>query len=65
VAAFVWAERKSISSTVFAGQAVGIKEIHDDIWLVILWIMIWDTSIWRLECSNHSKNPFGAKLLPM
>ena len=23
-------------------------------WLV-LWIMIWDTLIWRLECSNHSK----------
>lgn len=21
-------------STVFAGQAVGIKEVHDDIWLV-------------------------------
>ena len=23
-------------STVFAGQAVGIKEVHDDIWLVSL-----------------------------
>jgi len=34
-------------STVFAGQAVGIKEVLDDIWLVSLWIMIWDTSIWR------------------
>jgi hypothetical protein len=27
--------RKKINfSTVFAGQAVGIKEVHDDIWLV-------------------------------
>ena len=23
----------------------------------VLWIMIWDTSIWRLECSNHSTIP--------
>src|ERR1700680_5223354 len=29
--------RKKINlSTVFAGQAVGIKEVHDDIWLVSL-----------------------------
>jgi putative transposase len=30
--------RKKINfSTVFAGQAVGIKEVHDDIWLVRLY----------------------------
>jgi len=29
-AAFVWAAKKKIKfSTVFAGQAVGIKEVHD------------------------------------
>jgi hypothetical protein len=48
--------RKKINfSTVFAGQAVGIKEVQDDIWLVSLWIMIWDTSIWRPACSNRWK----------
>jgi hypothetical protein len=26
--------RKLVLSQVFAGQAVGIKEVHDDIWLV-------------------------------
>jgi hypothetical protein len=27
-------------STVFAGQAVGLKEVRDDIWLLVLWISI-------------------------
>jgi hypothetical protein len=27
--------KKINSSTVFAGQAIGIKEVHDDIWLLI------------------------------
>src|SRR6267143_1114323 len=30
-------KKKINFSTVFAGQAVGIKEVHDDIWLVSLW----------------------------
>jgi len=48
--------RKKINfSTVFAGQAVGIKESTTISGWLVLWIMIWDTSIWRLECSNHSK----------
>jgi hypothetical protein len=39
--------RKKINlSTVFAGQAVGLKEEKEFGWLV-LWIMIWATSIWR------------------
>jgi hypothetical protein len=29
-------------------QAVGIKEVHDDIWL-------WGTSIWRPACWNRWK----------
>ena len=33
------------------GAIVGIKEVRDGIRAV----MIWDTSIWRRECSNHSK----------
>src|SRR3989440_9339901 len=57
--------RKKINfSTVFAGQAVGIKEVHDDIWLVSLWIMIWDTSIWRLACWNPWKIPSAQKCYP-
>jgi hypothetical protein len=26
-----------------------------------VWIMIWDTSIWRLGCSNRSKIPSAQK----
>jgi hypothetical protein len=39
-------------STVFAGQAVGIKEVHDDIWLVSF--MGYDLGYFDLECSNRS-----------
>ena len=59
--------RKKINfSQVFAGQAVGIKEVQDDIWLVklALWIMIWDTSIWRLGCLNRSKIRSAQKCYP-
>jgi len=34
-------------STVFAGQAVGIKEVHDDIWLVSF--MDYDLGYFDLE----------------
>ena len=34
-------------STVFAGQAVGIKEVHDDIWLVSF--MEYDLGYFDLE----------------
>jgi putative transposase len=33
-AAFVWATKKSISARSSPGRPSGIKEIHDDIWLV-------------------------------
>lgn len=56
--------RKKINFiTVFAGQAVGIKQVHDDIWLASLWIMIWDNSISRL--GNRSKSRSVQKCLPM
>ena len=46
-------ERKKINfSSVFAGQAVGIKEVHDDIWLVSF-------------MDEPLDNPFGPRLLPM
>jgi len=44
---------------VFAGQAVGINEVHDDIWLV--GIMDFDFGYFDLETSvlEPLENPFG------
>jgi putative transposase len=52
-------------STVFAVQAVGIKEIHDDIWLVSF--MDYDLGYFDLETRvlEPLDNPFGPKLLPV
>jgi putative transposase len=52
-------------STVFAGQALGIKEIHDDIWLVSF--MDYDLGYFDLETRvlEPLKNPFGPRLLPI
>jgi hypothetical protein len=48
--------RKKINfSTVFAGQAVGIEEVHDDIWLVSSMDYDWDTSILILGYSSRWK----------
>ena len=51
-------------STVFAGQAVGIKEVHDDIWLVSF--MDYDLGYFDLETRmlEPLENPFGPKVLP-
>jgi putative transposase len=57
--------RKINFSTVFAGQAVGIKEVHDDIWLVSFMDYDWATSIWKPGCWNRWTNPFGPKLSPI
>jgi putative transposase len=52
-------------STVFAGQAVGIKEVHDDIWLVSF--IDYDLGYFDLETWVLAplENPLGPKLLPM
>jgi hypothetical protein len=52
-------------SQVFAGQAVGIKEVHDDIWLVSF--MEYDLGYFDLETRvlEPLENPFGPKALPM
>jgi len=52
-------------STVFAGQAVGIKEVQDDIWLVSF--MDYDLGYFDLETRvlEPLDNPFGPRLLPM
>src|ERR1700682_3820380 len=58
--------RKKINfSTVFAGQAVGIKEMHDDIWLVSF--MDYDLGYFDLDTRvlEPLENPFGPKVLPM
>jgi len=58
-------KKKINFSTVFAGQAVGIKEVHDDIWLVSFMDYDLDTSIWRLGARTTRKIRFGPKVLPM
>jgi putative transposase len=58
--------RKKISfSQVFAGQAVGIKEVRDDIWLVSF--MDYDLGYFDLETRvlEPLENPFRPKVLPM
>ena len=52
-------------SQVFAGQAVGIKEVQDDIWLVSF--MDYDLGYFDLETRvlEPLENPFGPKVLPM
>ncbi len=58
--------RKRINlSTVFAGQAVGIEEVHDDIWLVSF--MDYDLGYFDLETRalEPLDNPFGPRLSPM
>ena len=48
-----------------AGQAVGIKGVHDDIWLVSF--MDYDLGYFDLETRvlEPLENPFGPKVLPM
>ena len=52
-------------SQVFAGQAVGIKEVQDGIWLVSF--MDYDLGYFDLETRvlEPLENPFGPKLSPM
>ena len=52
-------------STVFAGQAVAIKEVQDDIWLVSF--MDYDLGYFDLETRvlEPLDNPFGPRLSPM
>jgi putative transposase len=58
-------KRKINLSHVFAGQAVGIREVEDKIWLVSFMhydLGFFDHETGRVECAD---NPFEAKLLPM
>src|SRR5216683_1893385 len=58
-------KKKINFSTVFAGQAVGIKEVQDDIWLVSF--MDYDLGYFDLQTRvlEPLENPFGPKVLPM
>jgi putative transposase len=58
-------KKKINFSTVFAGQAIGIREVHDDIWLVSF--MDYDLGYFDLETRvlEPLENPFGPKVLPM
>ncbi|HZS57204.1 MAG TPA: hypothetical protein VFA65_22570 [Bryobacteraceae bacterium] len=58
--------RKKINLSVcLPGQAVGIKEVDDGIWLVS--VMDYDLGYIDLEEKTLQplKNPFGPKVLPM
>lgn len=52
-------------STVFAGQAVGLKEVYDKIWLVSF--MDYDLGYFDEDSNKFEPldNPFGPKVLPM
>ena len=57
--------RKISLSQVFAGQAVGIREVDDKIWQVSFMdydLGFFDEKVGRVEPGN---NPFGTKVLPM
>ena len=58
-------KKKINFSIVFAGQAVGIKEVHDDIWLVSF--MDYDLGYIDLEEKTLQPldNPFGPRVSPM
>jgi len=49
----------------FAGQAVGVNKVHDDIWLVSF--MDYDLGYFDLETRvlEPLENPFGPKVSPM
>jgi putative transposase len=57
-------KKKIHMSQVFAGQAVGIKEVNDGIWLVSF--MDYDLGYFDEDSSNFEplENPFGPKFLP-
>jgi putative transposase len=61
----VWGPKKINFSQVFAGQGVGVKEVHDDIWLVSF--MDYDLGYFDLDTRvlEPIDNPFGPRLLPM
>jgi putative transposase len=56
-------KKKINVSTVFSGQALGIKEVHDDVWLVSF--MDYDLGYFDLETCKLAPldNPFGPRLL--
>jgi putative transposase len=57
--------RKINLSQVFAGQAVGVREVTDHIWLISFMhydLGFFDDQCTRVECAP---NPFTAKVLPM
>ncbi|SRR5579883_441171 len=56
--------KKMNFSTVFAGHTVGLKEVHDDIWVVSFMDMVWNTSIWKRAFSNRSRTRSALNYYP-
>jgi hypothetical protein len=71
--ASVWAAKKLISARSLPARLSASKKFTTISGWLALWIMIWDTSIWRLVCWNRWKIPSAQKcylcsryiLLPM
>ena len=57
-------KRKVNLSQVFAGQAVGVKQVNERVWLVSF--MDYDLGYFDDTCRLEPiENPFGPKVLPM
>jgi hypothetical protein len=58
-------QKNQLQPGLFAGQAVGIKDVHDDNWLVSF--MDDDLGYFDLKTRvlEPPENPFGPKVLPM
>jgi len=60
----LFGQQKNQFQPLFAGQAVGIKEVHDDIWLVSF--MDYDLGYFDLKTRvlEPLENPFDPKVSP-
>ena len=62
---FAWSRQKNpISARSLPGRPSASKKFTTIFGWSVLWIMIWGTSIWRLECSNRWKIPSAPKCYP-
>src|SRR5215472_1885689 len=55
VVGFVWDTKRLISARSSPGKPWASKKCTTISGWLALWIMIWDTSIWRPECWNRSR----------
>ncbi len=63
-AASVWGAKKLTSARSLPVRPSASKKFTTTSGWSVLWIMIWDTSIWRLECWNRSKTRSAQSCYP-